>query len=249
MNERRKERLRHFTGTAFGKKILCNSFSFYAMSNVENYKDALLQEYSSFIIDYMLHGNPVGAKTWCRIFISLFPFQKKKLWLILIFLQAEGRGTFYVYERMAPPQPPEDSSSQEHLFAPIEACPNWVLGIGSLLFKCPTILQYLFPTCLMAVIAWECSSQGKLFLGPDMAELTAANVHPESGPNPVAPEFKNASFFPPPPFHSLPGWAKVLKEEEVNNFSSSYQHVAKPSYTFHSLSLKSDFWVLPSQSY
>lgn len=41
----------------------------------------------------------------------------------------------------------------------------------------------------MAVIAWECSSQGKLFLGPDMAELTAANVHPESGLNPVAPEF------------------------------------------------------------
>lgn len=47
----------------------------------------------------------------------------------------------------------------------------------------------------MAVIAWECSSQGKLFLGPDMAELTAANVHPESGLNLVAPEFKNASFF------------------------------------------------------
>ena len=42
----------------------------------------------------------------------------------------------------------------------------------------------------MAMIAWECSSQGKLFLGPDMAELTAANVHLESGLNPVAPELK-----------------------------------------------------------
>lgn len=85
----------------------------------------------------------------------------------------------------------------------------------------------------MAVIAWECSSQGKLFLGPDMAELTAANVHPESGLNPVAPDFKNA-FFPPPPFHSLLGLANLLKEEEVSNFSFSYQHVAKPSYTFTS---------------
>lgn len=62
----------------------------------------------------------------------------------------------------------------------------------------------------MAVIAWECSSQGKLFLGPDMAELTAANVHPESGLNLVAPEFKMPLFFFLPPFHSLPGLAKVL---------------------------------------
>ena len=97
----------------------------------------------------------------------------------------------------------------------------------------------------MAMIAWECSSQGKLFLGPNIAELTAANVHPESGLDPVAPEFKNA-FFPPSPFHTLPGLAKFLKEEEVNNFSSSYQHVAKPSYTFHSFFLKSDFWVFHS---
>lgn len=87
-------------------------------------------------------------------------------------------------------------------------------------------------------------SQGKLFLGPDMAELTAANVHPESGLKPVAPEFKNAFFFFP--FHILPGLAKVPKEEEVNNFSSSYQRVAKPSYTFSSLSLKSDFWLFHS---
>lgn len=47
----------------------------------------------------------------------------------------------------------------------------------------------------MAVIAWECSSQGKLFLGPDTAELTAANVHPESGLGPVALELKKHLFF------------------------------------------------------
>lgn len=49
------------------------------MSNVENDKGALFQEFSSPILDYMLRGNPVGAKIWCHIFISLFPFQKKKL--------------------------------------------------------------------------------------------------------------------------------------------------------------------------
>lgn len=91
-----------------------------------------------------------------------------------------------------PLQPSKDSSSQEHLFAPIEAGPNWVPGIRSELSKCPTILQYLFPTCLMAMMTWECSSQGKLFLGPDMAQLTTANVHPESSLDPVAPEYKNA---------------------------------------------------------
>lgn len=138
-----------------------------------------------------------------------------------------------------PPQPPDDSSSQEHLFAPIEASPNWVLGIRSLRFKCPTVLQYLFPTCLMAVIAWECSSQGRLFLGPGMAELTAVHVHPESGLGPVARELKNASSFP---FHNLLGLAQFLKDGEVNNFSFSYHYVAKPSYVFHSLSLKSDYW-------
>lgn len=85
----------------------------------------------------------------------------------------------------------------------------------------------------MAMIAWECSSQGKLFLGPDMAKLTAANVHLESGLNPVAPELKkNASFF----LFSLPASAKILKEGEVNNFSSSDQYAAKVSYTFHSAS-------------
>lgn len=66
----------------------------------------------------------------------------------------------------------------------------------------------------MAVIAWECSSQQKLFLGPGMAELTAVNVHPESGPGPVAWDLKNASSFP---FHSLLGLAQFLNDGEVNN--------------------------------
>lgn len=47
----------------------------------------------------------------------------------------------------------------------------------------------------MAVIAWECSSQGKLFLGPETAEPMAANVYPESGRGPVAREFKKCLFF------------------------------------------------------
>lgn len=129
---------------------------------------------------------------------------------------------------MAPPQPPEDSSSQEHLFAPTEACPNWGLGIRSLLFKCPTILQYLFPTCLTAVIAWERSSQGKLLLGPDMAELTAANVHPESGLNPVTLEFKNTSFS----FSVYQSQKKFLRRVEVNNFLSSWPICCKSKLYF-----------------
>lgn len=127
-------------------------------------------------------------------FYFSFSISKEKAVVNSNFPAGRGMGDFLMCERMVPPQPPEDSSSQEHLFAPIEASPNWVLGIRSLLFKCPTILQYLFPTCLMAVIAWECSSQGKLFLGPVMAEPRAANAHPESGLGPVAWELKNASF-------------------------------------------------------
>lgn len=159
------------------------------------------------------------------IFLFLFFHFKRKPVVNSNFPADRGKGNFSCVWKNGTHQPPENSFSQEHLFAPIEACPNWVLGIGSLLFKCPTILQYLFPTCLLAMIAWECSSQGKLFLGPDMAELTAANVHPETGLDPVALEFKNASF----PFLSPPGLAKVLKEGEVNSFSSSYQYGAKPS--------------------
>lgn len=75
----------------------------------------------------------------------------------------------------------------------------------------------------MAVIAWECSSQGKLFLGPDMAELTAANVHPESGLHPVAPEFKNAFF------SQFTRLSKSSYGGEDKYFSSSQQYAAKAS--------------------
>lgn len=61
----------------------------------------------------------------------------------------------------------------------------------------------------MAVVAWECSSQGKLGLGPDTAKLTAAHVHLESGLVPEALEFKHA-----PPF-SLLG-SKASKRKVVN---------------------------------
>lgn len=61
----------------------------------------------------------------------------------------------------------------------------------------------------MAVIAWECSRQGKLCLGPDMAQLKAANVHPEASSG--GPELKNALLF------SLRSLANA-SEEEVNTF-------------------------------
>lgn len=61
----------------------------------------------------------------------------------------------------------------------------------------------------MAVRVWECSSQGKLFLGPDVAELTAAKVLPETRLNLVAPKFKNPSS--PPSFFS--GSAIFLRRE------------------------------------
>lgn len=175
-------------------------------------------------------------------FYFSFPFQKEKLRSILIFPRAEGRHTFYVCGRMAPSQPPEDGSSQEHLFAPIEASPNRVPGTRSSLCTSPAALQYSFPTCPVAATAGERSSQGKLCLGPDMAERAAANVHPEPGPGSVARDKKKkkASSFPA---HSPPGLARVLKEGEVNHFSSSYQYVAKPSCIFHSSSLKSVFFL------
>lgn len=120
------------------------------------------------------------------IFLFLFSISKEKAVVNSNFPAGRGKGHFSCVWKNGTPQPPEDSFSQEHLFAPIEASPNWVPGTRSLLFKCPTVLQYSFPTCPMAVIAWECSSQGRLFLGPDTAELTAANVHPDSGLNSVA---------------------------------------------------------------
>lgn len=75
----------------------------YSLSKVECYQDVSLHNFSSFILHCMLRGSLARAKTWCHIFISLFPFQKEKLQLILIFLQAQGRRTFYVCERMAHP--------------------------------------------------------------------------------------------------------------------------------------------------
>lgn len=119
-------------------------------------------------------------------FLFLFSISKGKVVVNSNFPAGRGKGHFFCVWKNGTPQPPEDSSSQEHLFAPIEASPNRVLGIGSWLCKCPAALQYSFPTCPMAATAWECSSQGKLFLGPDMAEPTAANVHPEPGPGSVA---------------------------------------------------------------
>lgn len=59
----------------------------------------------------------------------------------------------------------------------------------------------------MAMIAWECSSQGKLCLGP-LAKLTVANAHPESHLAPEALEFKHAL-----PFRLL-GLAKASKRKK-----------------------------------
>jgi hypothetical protein len=86
-------------------------------------------------------------------------------------------------------------------------------GDQELALKCPTTLQHLLPTCLMTVIAWEGSSQGKLFLGPSTAELTAANVHPGSALDPVTLEFKTDSF-----------------QSSRLSFSSLYKYVTKPGF-------------------
>lgn len=119
-------------------------------------------------------------------FLFLFSISKGKAVVNSDFPAGRGKGHFLCVWKNGTPRPAEDSFSQEHLFAPIEASPTRVLGIGSSLCKCPAALQYSFPTCPMAATAWECSSQGKLFLGPDMAEPKAANVHPEPGPGSVA---------------------------------------------------------------
>lgn len=117
--------------------------------------------------------------TW---FLFLFSISKGKAVVNSDFPAGRGKGHFLCVSKNGTPGPPEDSSSQEHLFAPFEASPTRVLGIGSSLCKCPAALQYSFPTCPMAATAWECSSQGKLFLGPDMAEPKAANVHQNLAP-------------------------------------------------------------------
>lgn len=123
------------------------------------------------------------------MFLFLFSISKGKAVVNSDFPAGRGKGHFLCVWKNGIPQPPEDSSSQEHLFAPIEASPNRIPGTGSSLCTCPAALQYSFPTCPVAAAAGECFSQGKLCLGPDMAEPTAANVHPEPGPGSVA-EFK-----------------------------------------------------------
>lgn len=82
-----------------------------------------------------------------------------------------------------------------------------------------------------------------------MAEPTAANVHPEPGPGSVAEFKKKKKKASSLPAHSPPGLAQVLKEEEGNHFSSSYQYVAKSSRIFHTLSLKSEFFGFSTPSH
>lgn len=127
-----------------------------------------------------LHRSSDGAKIWCHSLISLFPFQKKELQLILLFLQAEGRGTFMCVRGWHTP-------SHLRTALPRNTCLRQLKSVQTkspdqeLLFRGPAILQYLFPTCLVPVIAWECSSQGWMCLGPDMAKPSGANAHPEPG--------------------------------------------------------------------
>lgn len=81
-----------------------HSFHFYGISTVENGKDALLPEFSSFIIDYMFHGNPVGTKTWCHIFISLFSISKEKAVVNSNFPAGRGKGELFMcVEEWHPP--------------------------------------------------------------------------------------------------------------------------------------------------
>lgn len=118
------------------------------------------------------------------LFVCLFDFSfsisKERVVVNSDFPAGWGKGNFYVCERMAHP-------SHLRRALPRNTCLLHLKSVQTtfpdqeLLFQCPASLQYLFPTCLMPLIAWECSSQGKMCLGPDMAKLPAANVHPESG--------------------------------------------------------------------
>lgn len=132
-----------------------------------------------FIVHHRVHAP--WKSNWSQNLVPCFYFSfsisKEKAVINSNFPAGRRKEHFLCMWKNGTPWSPEESSSQEHLCAPTEACPNWVLGIRSLLCKCPTILQYLFPTYLMAMIAWEGSSPGKLLLGLDTAMLTAANVH------------------------------------------------------------------------
>lgn len=119
-------------------------------------------------------------------FFLLFSISKGRAVVNSPFPAGRGKGHFScVWENGTPP-PPEDGSSQEHLFAPIEASPTRILGIGGSRCGRPAALQYSFPTCPAAATAGERSGQGTLFLGPVMAQPAAANVHPEPGPGSAA---------------------------------------------------------------
>lgn len=60
-----------------------------------------------------------------------FSISKERVAVNSDFPTSREKRNFCVYESMAHPQPSEDSSSQEHLFAPIEVCPNRVPGPGA----------------------------------------------------------------------------------------------------------------------
>lgn len=114
-----------------------------------------------FNLDCTLHRNSDGAKIRCHSLSSLFPFQKKELQLILIFLRAERRRTFMCMKAWHTPSHLRTALPRNTCLLPLKSVQTASLD-QELLFRCPAILQYLFPTCLMPVIAWECSSQGKM---------------------------------------------------------------------------------------
>ena len=174
------------------------------------------------------------------IFLFLFSISKERAVVNSNFPAGRGKGNFLCLWKNGTPWPPEDSSSQEHLFALIEASPNGVLGIRRLLFKWPTVLQYLFPTCLMATIAWECSSRGKLFRGPDTAELTAANAHPGAGLHPAA--WAKKCLFLSTVYQAQPKFLRKGRQVIFHPHTSMLQNQVV-SFTFCLLSLS--FWGFP----
>lgn len=143
-----------------GAKDLCIHLTVQASLSYRRQRGRCAQVLS-FNLDCKLRRNSDGAKISCHSLISLFPFQKKEWQLILRFLQAEGRGTF-MCERMAHPQPSEDSSSQEHLFALIEVCPNRVPGSGA------SLPMPHYSTIFIPHLSDACDSLGVLQPGKDV---------------------------------------------------------------------------------
>lgn len=114
------------------------------------------------------------------------------------------KGNFYVCEGMAHPQPSEDSSSQEHLLAPIEVYPNRVPGSGA------SLPMPHNPTIFIPHLSDACDSLGMLQPGKDALALTWPN-HQQlmliQSQAPEEPGFKNAPLF------SLLGLAKASKRK------------------------------------